>query len=208
MSLPSFTAAARRVAPAARCARLAAARGLASVMAPAGDERDIERDVAVAQEKAREARENPCVDVPFAAGLPETAGRRAIVRPVVRMRSSEPAVARGKAWRVTVAHAKDEVDRYREPLMGWTASAVAEASMQPDALEFDRHAGHSVLLRRPPLDSSSLTPRRCAQRDGGCGVRRAPGLAAGGGAGAGDASLQRRQHTRRRHRQQAGAVRR
>jgi len=65
MSLPSFTAAARRVAPAARCARLAAARGLASVMAPAGDERDIERDVAVAQEKAREARENPCVDVPF-----------------------------------------------------------------------------------------------------------------------------------------------
>ena len=138
--------AARRCAPLGRGARFAtaAARGLASITGPPAAERDadaVAADVATAREKARRACEAPCADVPLAAGLPETAGRRCVVRPVIAMRSGEPAMARaasGVAWRVTAEPEVDDVNRHRESLMGWTASAVAEASMQPDALEFDR----------------------------------------------------------------------
>ena len=137
--------------PLGRCARFATAtaRGAASIAGSPGAERTadaVAADVAEAEEKARKARAAPRTDLPLAAGLPETAGRRCMVRPAVAMRSGEPAMARsagGITWRITAAHANDDVNRHREQLMGWTASAVPEASMQPDALEFGRreHSG-------------------------------------------------------------------
>ena len=96
------------------------------------------RDVANATAAAAEARAHPATDAPLAAGVPETAGRAAAVVADLNMRSGEPALSHPRVWRVIPGHAADEVNRFREPLMGWTASAVPEASLAPDVLEFSR----------------------------------------------------------------------
>jgi hypothetical protein len=111
-------------------------------------------DVAAAIAAAAAARAAPATDAALAAGAPPTAARTALVRPVVRMRSGEPAIAAATkaskiTWQVLPENAlESDAFRFIEPLMGWTGSAEPFASVHGDQLQFHRRARAVLLAQR------------------------------------------------------------
>jgi hypothetical protein len=98
-------------------------------------------DVAAAIAAAAAARASPAKDAALAAGTPRVAARTAVVRPVVRMRSGEPAIASSVSaptWQVLPENAESDAFRFIEPLMGWTGSAEPFVSVHGDQLLFHR----------------------------------------------------------------------